>query len=666
MANKTILNALSSAAGAAGGAGLNVEEVFSTYLYAGNNSSQTITNGIDLAGEGGVIWIKQRTGENSHYLHDTEMSGSADYLRVNSPAGKATDGIALTKNSDGFTIGSTTWDGLNASGHDYVSWVWRKAPRFFDIVSYTGDGTNDRQIAHNLDAVPGCIVIKMTSGNNDWKVYHRGIDASNPEDYKVHLNETQARTSGTTLFDAPTSTHFVLDSNTDVNENGQTYVAYLFAHNDGDGEFGPNGDADIIKCGAYTGNGSTNGPEIDLGFEPQWVLIKNTTTSGDNWFLYDNMRGVSTGGNDRYIFPSDVNVEAQFEALEFNSTGFKIKATLSGLNTNNDNYIYIAIRRGPMGIPESASEVFDVNLKTGSEISSGLFVANSMLYTDMALSDGRLDTSGSWISDRLRSKKYNFIPTTSAEATDTAGTNIEYDHQYGMKPWFASGTDSVFWAWKRAPSFFDVVAYTGNGVYQRTIAHNLGVAPEMMWVKKRNSSGTYWCVYHKDLDISGYGSQYVGNGYTLYLHDTSAQQFVSYWGYTDPTDTIVTLGNDTHVNASGDTYIAYLFASLAGVSKVGSFTTTGGAVNVDCGFSSGARFVLLKAASGTDANLYNWELYDTERGIVSGNDPVLFLNSTSAEYTGGDYIDPYSSGFTFNSGAGGRPSGQTIIFYAIA
>ena len=64
---------------------------------------------------------------------------------------------------------------------------------------------------------------------------------------------------------APTSTDFTGGSNVDVNASGGTYVAYLFAHNDGDGEFGPDGDADIIKCGSYTGNGSTNGPEIDLG-----------------------------------------------------------------------------------------------------------------------------------------------------------------------------------------------------------------------------------------------------------------------------------------------------------------------------------------------------------------------------------------------------------------
>ena len=37
-----------------------IEDVFSTYLYTGNGSTQTITNGIDLAGEGGLVWIKKR------------------------------------------------------------------------------------------------------------------------------------------------------------------------------------------------------------------------------------------------------------------------------------------------------------------------------------------------------------------------------------------------------------------------------------------------------------------------------------------------------------------------------------------------------------------------------------------------------------------------------
>jgi hypothetical protein len=47
---------MQAAAGAAGDENLYIEDVFSTYLYTGNGSTQTITNDIDLDGEGGLVW----------------------------------------------------------------------------------------------------------------------------------------------------------------------------------------------------------------------------------------------------------------------------------------------------------------------------------------------------------------------------------------------------------------------------------------------------------------------------------------------------------------------------------------------------------------------------------------------------------------------------------
>jgi hypothetical protein len=110
--------------------------------------------------------------------------------------------------------------------------------------------------------------------------------------------------------------------------------------------------------------------------------------------------------------------------------------------------------------------------------------------------------------------------------------------------------------------------------------------------------------------------------------------------------------------------IAYLFATLPGISKVGSYTGTGNAINVDCGFSAGARFILIKRTDSTG----DWYVYDSARGIASGNDPYLLLNSSAAEVTNTDYIDPLSSGFTVTSSApvGMNASGGTYLFLAIA
>jgi len=203
-----------------------------------------------------------------------------------------------------------------------------------------------------------------------------------------------------------------------------------------------------------------------------------------------------------------------------------------------------------------------------------------------------------------------------------------------------------------------VVAYTGTGSNLQ-ISHNLGVAPEMMWVKIRSGATNDWVVYHKDLPTSGNTKK------SLFLNSTSAGGYGDYFAnassvHVAPTSSVFTLGSEAAVNGSSSyNYIAYLFATVAGVSKVGSFSHTSGQTqNIDCGFSSGARFVLVKQYASSGA----WFLYDTTRGIVAGNDPRLKLNDTSAENTSNDDIDPLSSGFTLTTNF----SGGDYIFYAIA
>ena len=115
------------------------------------------------------------------------------------------------------------------------------------------------------------------------------------------------------------------------NESGSTYVAYLFAHNDsGDGGFGPDGDADIIKSGSYTGNGSSTGPSINLGFEPQWVMIKRASGGTGGWFIFDAMRGIVTGGNDSTLQAESSGAEGTGDnRILLTATGFQIETTSS-------------------------------------------------------------------------------------------------------------------------------------------------------------------------------------------------------------------------------------------------------------------------------------------------------------------------------------------------
>jgi hypothetical protein len=109
--------------------------------------------------------------------------------------------------------------------------------------------------------------------------------------------------------------------------------------------------------------------------------------------------------------------------------------------------------------------------------------------------------------------------------------------------------------------------------------------------------------------------------------------------------------------------VAYLFATCPGVSKVGSYTGTSASQVINCGFTAGARFVLIKRTDSTG----DWYVYDTARGMVSGTDPYLLLNNTAAEVNV-NYVFTSSTGFTIQAAAPAaiNASGGTFIFLAIA
>jgi hypothetical protein len=467
----------------------------------------------------------------------------------------------------------------------------------------------------------------------------------------MEFNQTGAYETATTIFNGtdPTSTQFSVGTNSNVNASGGTYVAYVFAHNDGDGEFGPDG-SDIIKCGSFTGNGSSSGNFVDLGFEPQFVIIKNASSAAD-WVMFDNMRGVvtsSSAADDKYLFPNGNNSEGGGIPIDFNATGFTVFDTSARTNANTNTFIYMAIRRGPLAQPESGTEVFAVDTGTGA---SDLPKYISNFPVDMAIITSIDAVEDRYNSSRLTGARYLQTNTTAAESGTNANFSLDYNDG-----WFeAGGTNRVSWMWKRAPGFFDVVAYSGNSVVGRTVSHNLTVAPEMIWVKNRDQSDK-WVVYA--------GTDSGGTPKKMFLNLTNAWSDAGDFNNTEPTASSFTVASDHTVNNSGENYIAYLFATLPGVSKVGSFTGNGTSQDIDCGFTTAARFVLLKRtdSSGT------WFILDTARGIVAGNDAILRPNTTTAEDNNYDIIDPLSSGFTINyvSAYNMNASGATYIFYAIA
>ena len=156
-----------------------INDLFATTLYTGNGTGPKITNGIDLSSEGGLVWIKNRdvgSGNTAnHYLFDTDR-GVGKFLNSNTTTQQDTSTNSLESfDSDGFTLGASSR--TNNAGDDYASWSFRKAPKFFDVQTYTGNSTV-REIPHDLTSVPGFLITKPVSASGAWYCWHKelGID----------------------------------------------------------------------------------------------------------------------------------------------------------------------------------------------------------------------------------------------------------------------------------------------------------------------------------------------------------------------------------------------------------------------------------------------------------------------------------------------------------
>ena len=661
-----------------------IEDVFSTWLVTptSSNTNYSVTNGIDVSGKGGMVWMKARNAASTNNLvYDTARgasAGSNNALITNSTSAQQTAFFDyITGLSNGFTVNFVTGGGqLTNNGINYASWTFRKQPKFFDIVTYTGNGTGtnigsgvlQRDITHNLTSTPGCVIIKNLDTSN-WVVYHRS-STSGTKNLRLNTTDAGFNASGYAPIYAVSSTTFSvivgatgLSSSDNCNLNGATYVAYLFAHNAGG--FGLSGTDNVISCGSFTTDGSGNAT-VTLGYEPQWVMCKASsgTAAVSNWITFDSMRNMVAGGggNSSWLYPntSGAEVSTAAYAIKPNATG------MTPLLEASTTYIYIAIRRGPMKVPTSGTSVFNPVVYTGTNVDNRL--VNMSLLTDMTFARQRDSTTvnGMVVGDRLRGDPYLLTASTNAENSDPDSfmtPTVGYGTAFSSMVGFGVGNDAtsrlnisttsnnqIAEGFRRAPGFFDEVCYTGTTA-QQTISHNLAAVPELIIAKVRGNIRD-WVVYYGDttkyLNLNLTAAPTTDSGYVV---STSSTNFV-------------VGASKAPLNENGENFVAYLFATCAGVSKVGSYTGTGALQTVDCGFTGGARFVLIKRTDSTG----DWYVYDSARGISSSNDPYLFLNSTAAEVTGTNYVDTTSVGFQVTAAAPAElnANGGTYIFLAIA
>jgi hypothetical protein len=522
------------------------------------------------------------------------------------------------------------------------------------------------------------IVVKNLTTGTNWETYHRSTGATK----KLELNETSAAStnSGTWMDTEPTESVFTVGSNNQAAQDN--YIAYLFAHDDA--SFGTDGDESIIKCGTYTGTGGANnatteqaGPDVNLGFEPQFVMVRSAD-SADNWYMFDTMRGFPSNlyGPFNYLQANEPAGEGTFTTyprLKLTSTGFKITAGNGAyFNYPGQQYIYMAIRR-PNKPPVYGTDVFNAVSDAGSNSARTIHAGN---LVDLQISRSKTNTSYPWHwLDRLRGPLTLNSSSTSSESGSQVGSTT-FDSMNGIEVAAADGWSYeapyggpyIRYFFTRATGFMDIVAYEGTGTNSagthQVVNHNLGVSPELVIVKNRDATKSFFV-----------WSSHTTENTRMSLDDTapSAAGGGQYWQANSTfTDTQFGLGYGVNTNKVGDSHIAYLFASRSNVSKIGTYSGSTSDVNVDCGFAGGARFVLIKRTDAEVMDGYTgmsgWYIWDKTRGIQSGNDPYIRLDTVDAQVIDTDYIDPLGSGFVVTSSAPDslNVNGGTYLFLAIA
>jgi len=344
---------------------------FQTGLYVGTGSELVITNDGNSNLQPDLMWIKNRTdGSTNHHWHDTSRGTTVTLFGNKTDAEETQAQSVKSVQSDGFTLG--TWDGNNIDDKNFVAWQWKanggttstnttgngidtvvqaNAAAGFSIITYTGNGTQSGQtVGHGLGAVPKMIISKdRTNSSNvvSWRVYHVGIG---PTKY-LELQSTAALATYNDWDDtAPTSSVYSVGGAggyTPTNTNNALYLAYVFAEVQG-----------YSKFGKYVGNGSADGPFVYTGFKPAFLMMKESSSAGGNWVIFDNKRDVDNVLIHRLHPNTSAGDNTSRNYIDFYSNGFKMRNTDADHNQSGQTMIYMAVAENPFvtstGIPTTA------------------------------------------------------------------------------------------------------------------------------------------------------------------------------------------------------------------------------------------------------------------------------------------------------------------------
>lgn len=323
---------------------LRVEDVYSCDRYVTNDDVKKVNTGIDGVNNDVLVWAKLMEVTNWHELYDTKR-GAGARLFSNSMIAESRIGSysGLNFTDSGFTLGPS--NNVNQpANEDGVAWTFRKAPKFFDTVLYTGDGTANNIVPHSLDTLPGMIIFKAVDASSDWVVWCRTGSFQYARRYFNKTGDSTFGASGDYYISKDAIRVGSLVAGNHIpgfNDAGTEYVMYLFADQEDEDS--------VIKCGVYSGNGSSNGPKITLGWKPQYLLIQSLFSHATPlWSIYtpelSSNLGYPTGQMNLWLEASNASACKYNGLIEQKHDGFKIETYTDHINKQHSSYFYLAIR----------------------------------------------------------------------------------------------------------------------------------------------------------------------------------------------------------------------------------------------------------------------------------------------------------------------------------
>ena len=309
-----------------------------------------------------MVWVKNREQTDYNTIYDTSRGHSKELY----PNETAVEASAVADGLKKFVKGGFTTEdavNLNSVGESFVGWMWTcnsgttaantdgsgatlastiqvNQTAGFSMVRYDGSGTGSTvagKVAHGLGKKPDWIMVKCETHAHEWTVYHVG--SSDPSDKVLYLNATNAETDWPYFGDTdPTSSVFTVSSDLQTGRVNYDYIAYCWTAIEG-----------FSKFGAYVGNASTNGPFVNLGFRPSWLMIKRLDST-NNWQIFDSNRN-KFNPVDLRLYADITNAEAQgtsTDIFDFTANGFKVREDNAAINASSGRYLYCAFADHPL------------------------------------------------------------------------------------------------------------------------------------------------------------------------------------------------------------------------------------------------------------------------------------------------------------------------------